>query len=99
MRVLFVDDEPFYFKLIAPAFKKSGYELEYARSGYEGLSKLATFSPDIVILDVRLPDLTGFQIIERLRRDPRFASIPVIFVSGQNELGDKLKAFELGADD
>ncbi|MBN1148814.1 MAG: response regulator [Anaerolineales bacterium] len=99
MRVLFVDDEPFYYKLITPAFKKSGYELEYARSGYEGLSRLATFNPDVVVLDVRLPDLTGFQIIERLRRDPRFASIPVIFVSGQNELGDKLKAFELGADD
>ncbi len=98
-RVLLVDDEVFYYKLIAPVIKKAGYELEYARNGKEGLAKLPTYNPDIIVLDLRLPDLTGFDILARIRRDPYFSNIPVIFVTGQNELNSKLKAFELGADD
>ena len=98
-RIFLIDDEPFYYKLISPVLKGAGYELDYARTGYEGLSKLQDFKADVIILDVRLPDLTGFQILERLRQDPRFSSTPVIFVTAQHELEDKLKAFELGADD
>lgn len=99
LRVLLIDDEPFYHKMIAPALKKAGYELKYARSGNEGLSSLRSFNPEIIILDLRLPDIDGFEIMAILRRDPRFSSTPVIFVSGQNELDNKLKAFEMGADD
>jgi pilus assembly protein CpaE len=99
IRVLLVDDEAFYYKLVAPVIKKAGYDLEYARNGNEGLTKLPIYNPDIIVLDLRLPDLTGFDILARIRRDPHFANIPVIFVTGQNELNSKLKAFELGADD
>ncbi|OGO35101.1 MAG: hypothetical protein A2W35_11465 [Chloroflexi bacterium RBG_16_57_11] len=99
IRVLLVDDEAFYYKLVAPVIKKAGYDLEYARNGNEGLTKLPIYNPDIVVLDLRLPDLTGFDILARIRRDPHFGSVPVIFVTGQNELNSKLKAFELGADD
>jgi pilus assembly protein CpaE len=99
IRVLLVDDEAFYYKLVAPVIKKAGYDLEYARNGNEGLTKLPIYNPDIIVLDLRLPDLTGFDILARIRRDPHFSNIPVIFVTGQNELNSKLKAFELGADD
>ncbi len=99
MKILLIDDEPFYAKMIRPAVEKAGYEIDYARSGNEGLANASINNPDIFILDVRMPDMTGFEVIKRLRRDPRFKSSPVIFVSGQGELGDKLKAFELGADD
>jgi pilus assembly protein CpaE len=99
LRVLMIDDEPFYYKMLLPGFKKAGYTLEYARTGGEGLLKLSAFNPDVIILDVRLPDLTGFDIIQRLRSHPVYSSVPVIFISGQNELNDKLKAFDLGADD
>jgi pilus assembly protein CpaE len=99
LRALLIDDEPFYYKMIAPALEKAGYELKYARSGNEGLSSLRSFNPDIIILDLRLPDIDGFEIMAILRRDPRFSNTPVIFVSGQNELDNKLKAFEMGADD
>jgi pilus assembly protein CpaE len=99
MRVLLIDDEPFYYKLISPVLNKAGYEVEYARSGTKGLEMIPTYNPDMIIVDLRLPDLDGFQIIQRLRRDPNFSHIPVVFITGETMLDEKLKAFELGADD
>lgn len=99
MRVLLIDDEQFYFKLIRNALKAANYELEYAKSSSEGLSKIASFAPEMLIVDLKLPETDGFQILERLRRDPKFSYIPVIVITSQDELSEKLKAFELGADD
>src|SRR5215216_6572390 len=99
MRVLLIDDEQFYFKLLGKALKEAEYELEYAKSGNEGLSKIPAFNPDMLIIDLKLPEMDGFQILERLRRDPKYSHIPVIVITGEDELSEKLKAFELGADD
>jgi pilus assembly protein CpaE len=99
LKVLLIDDEPIYNKMLQPIMERNQYELAYARSGSEGLVTVASFKPDVIILDVRMPDLSGFDLMLRLRSDPRYASIPVMFVTGQNQLDDKLKAFELGADD
>src|SRR5215207_7177116 len=99
MRVLLIDDEQFYFKLIRKALKEAEYELEYALSGNEGLGKIQAFNPDLRIVDLKLPDMDGFQILERLRRDAKFSHVPVIVITAQHELSEKLKAFELGADD
>ena len=98
-KVLFIDDEPIYYRMIVPIFKEQGFELRYAKTGIEGLAEVSTFLPDIIVTDVRLPDVSGYEIAERLRRDPRFKRIPIIFVTGQGDLKDKLKAFEMGADD
>ncbi len=98
-KVLFIDDEPVYYRMIVPGFKEQGFELRYAKSGVEGLAEVSTFIPDIIITDVRLPDVSGYEIAERLRRDPRYNRIPIVFVTGQGDLKDKLKAFEMGADD
>jgi pilus assembly protein CpaE len=99
MRVLLIDDEQFYFKLIQKKIKESEYELEYAKSSSEGLAKISSFDPELLIVDLMLPDMDGFQILERLRRDPKFGTIPVIVITAKDELDQKLKAFELGADD
>jgi len=99
MRVLLIDDEQFYFKLIRKTLKEAEYELEYAQSGNEGLSKIPAYNPELLIVDLKLPGMDGFQVLERLRRDPKFSHIPVIVITGQDELSEKLKAFELGADD
>ena len=99
MRVLLIDDEQFYFKLIRKALKEAEYELEYALSGSDGLGKIQAFNPDLLIVDLKLPDMDGFQILERLRRDTKFSHVPVIVITAQHELSEKLKAFELGADD
>ena len=98
-RVLLIDDEPVFYKMIERALKPQGYELEYARNGLDGLRSVATFNPDVIIIDVRLPDMDGFEVVQRLRRTTRFAHVPIIFLSSQVELSDKLKGFEVGADD
>jgi len=99
MRVLLIDDEQFYFKLIRKTLKEAEYDLEYAKTGSEGLSKIPTFDPDLVIVDLKLPEMDGFQILQRLRKDPKYSHMPVIVITAQDELSEKLKAFELGADD
>ena len=99
MRVLLIDDEPFYFKLLQKSLKEAEYKLEYAKSGSEGLSKIPSFEPELLVVDLKLPELDGFEILKRLRRDPKFSLIPVIVITSQDELSEKLKAFELGADD
>jgi len=99
MRVLLIDDEQFYFKMLQKSLKEAEYQLEYAKSGSEGLAKIPAFEPELLIVDLRLPELDGFEILKRLRRDPKFSYIPVIVITSQDELSEKLKAFELGADD
>lgn len=99
MRVLLIDDEQFYFKLIRGALKEADYDLEYAKSGREGLAKIPSVDPEMLIVDLKLPEIDGFEILERLRRDPKFSHTPVIVITSKDELSEKLKAFELGADD
>jgi pilus assembly protein CpaE len=99
MRVLLIDDEQFYFKLLQKALKEAEYKLEYAKSGNEGLAKIPAFEPEMLIVDLKLPEPDGFEILKRLRRDPKFSYIPVIVITSKDELSEKLKAFELGADD
>lgn len=99
MRVLLIDDEPFYYKLLNRPMKDAGHEFDYCKTGKEGLAKISATKPEVIIVDLRLPDISGHDILERLRRDSEFSNIPVIVITAKNELGDKLKAFELGADD
>ena len=99
MRVLLIDDEQFYLKLIQKKLKESDYELEYAKSGAEGLAKIASLDPGLLIIDLKMPEMDGFEILDRLRRDAKFSNIPVIVITAKDELSEKLKAFELGADD
>jgi len=98
-RVLLIDDEPIYYKMIVHALKPHGYEVEYARTGMDGLKTVPLYNPDVIITDVRLPDLSGYDVARRLRRDARFEGIPIIFLTSQADLSNKLKAFEVGADD
>jgi pilus assembly protein CpaE len=99
MRVFLIDDERMYYKLLNPVVKKAGHILGYASSGEEGLAKIAGFDPDVLILDIRLGDMTGFDVLERLKPDPHFSHVPVIFVTSYYELESKLRAFNLGAED
>lgn len=99
MRVLLIDDEQFYYKLLQKSLKEAEYQLEYAKSGNEGLAKIPSFEPEMLIVDLKLPELDGFEILKRLRRDPKFSYVPVIVITSHDELSDKLRAFDLGADD
>src|SRR5512146_570394 len=99
MRVLLVDDELYYFKLLEKPLKDAGHTLEYAKNGKEALAEISANGAEIIIMDLRLPDASGFEVLERLRRDQRFSHVPLIVITVDNDLNIKLKAFELGADD
>ena len=96
-RVLVVDDEPGITDLVAMVFRYEGLKVEVAHGGREALAIAAAFRPHLVVLDVMLPDLDGFEVLRRLSTD--HDRVPVIFLTARGELEDKLRGFTLGGDD
>ena len=98
-RVLVIDDDPGILNLVDTALNKRGYDVFTAANGTEGLNRIQDTKPDIVILDKVMPDIDGFEVARRLRREPDFAHVPIVILTGASQLGDKLDAFNAGADD
>ncbi|MDO8754774.1 MAG: response regulator [Anaerolineales bacterium] len=98
-RVLFVDDELINHQLVTHALQPLGFQISFAQNGTSGIAQARTLKPDILITDVMMPDINGYEVTRQLRRDPQFAGTPVLVLTAQSGLQDKLKAFEAGADD
>ncbi len=98
-KVLIVDDDPKMGKLLKLKLTKAGYETEYFSSGGEALAKIAQVKPHIIISDIQMPEMDGYEFCERLRQDPLTAAIPFIFLSGKTDTSDQLEGLRLGADD
>ncbi len=98
-RLLIIDDEKLYHKMVIHAVQSMDLEVETADDGETGLAAAKRNPPDVIICDVKMPRLSGNEVIQRLRRDPRFAQVPVLILTAKSELSDKLEAFEYGADD
>lgn len=98
-RILMVDDEPINHQLVAHALESLDAQLEFANDGNQGVAKARSTRPDLIITDVMMPDIDGYQLTRILRREPEFAGTPVLILTAQSGLQDKLKAFEAGADD
>jgi two-component system KDP operon response regulator KdpE len=95
-RVLVVDDEPQILRFLRPALEAAGYDVIEAGTGTEALRKATTTAPDIVILDLGLPDMDGKQVVARLRA---WSQIPVIILSARDRESEKIDALDCGADD
>ncbi|MGI9860209.1 response regulator [Moorella naiadis] len=95
-RVLIIDDEPPIRRLLKVALAAHGYDLAEATSGEEGLQQAAFLHPDLVILDLGLPDLDGLEVIKRLRE---WSQVPVIILTVREHEQDKIAALDAGADD
>jgi len=98
-KILSIDDEPLMRKMILAALKPLGYEVSTAENGLDGISQAQKVLPDLIITDVMMPDIKGYEVCRRLRRDPRFAQTPILMLTSQSELEEKLQGFEAGADD
>jgi two-component system, OmpR family, response regulator len=98
-RILVVDDEPSITDLLAMALRYEGMEVRVAHLGREALEAITTFRPHLVVLDVMLPDLSGFDVLERMARDRIGGRLPVLFLTARDTLDDKLRGFTLGGDD
>lgn len=97
--VLIVDDEPGGRETLEALLLREGYELLFAASGQEALEKAARHLPDLVLLDVMMPGMDGFEVCRRLRADARLADIPVILVTALDDRDSRLEGIEAGADD
>ncbi|HZP97025.1 MAG TPA: response regulator [Candidatus Limnocylindria bacterium] len=99
MRILFVDDEEQIRKLLAAYLGRQGYEVTLATDGYEALKAIRASAPDLVITDVMMPNMNGFELTRRLRADHRTARIPVLMLSARKEADDVLTGYSEGADE
>ena len=97
--ILIVEDEYAVARGIQYALQQEGYDVGVARSGEEGLEIATREAPDLVVLDVRLPGIDGFELCRALKGDERFKQIPFVFLTGQKGVELKVKGLELGADD
>ncbi|TDA70600.1 MAG: response regulator [Clostridia bacterium] len=95
-RVLIIDDETPIRRLLKVALEAHGYEVAGAASGRQGLQQAALLHPDLVILDLGLPDLDGLEVVKRLRE---WSRVPIIILSIREQEDDKIKALDAGADD
>jgi DNA-binding response OmpR family regulator len=98
-RVLVVDDEPDTVELIEFNLKNAGYDIVTADDGAEALRKARSTEPDLIILDVMLPELDGLQVCKLLRNDPATAKIPVLMLTAKAAEVDRILGLELGARD
>ncbi|HUC35716.1 MAG TPA: response regulator transcription factor [Acidimicrobiales bacterium] len=98
-RILVVDDEQSITDLLAMALRYEGMEVQVAHLGRQGLEAMTSFRPDLVVLDVMLPDLSGFDVLQRMSRDGIGGRMPVLFLTARDTLDDKLRGFTLGGDD
>jgi two-component system phosphate regulon response regulator PhoB len=97
--VLVVDDEPDLLELVRINLAQSGYTVETAASGSDALAALRRAPPDVMILDLMLPDLSGTELCARVRADQRLAALPIIMLTAKSEEIDRVVGLELGADD
>lgn len=98
-RILVIDDEPINHQLVSHALVSLQCELHFAENGKTGISQARTLKPEVIITDVMMPDINGYEVTRILRREPQFAATPILVLTAQSGLQDKLKSFEVGADD
>lgn len=97
--LLVVDDDPFIARLLEIELKAAGYEVRVASDGVQAMEAAQQRSPDLVLADVMMPNMDGFELTRRLRQDPRTAATSIIMLTARGLSADKLEGFAIGADD
>jgi DNA-binding response OmpR family regulator len=98
-KILIVDDDVDTLRLVGLMLQRQGYQIVAASSGHQALNMATTEKPDLIILDVMMPDLDGYEVTRQLRGSPATASIPIIMFTAKSQVDDKVTGFEVGADD
>lgn len=84
-RILIIDDDPIFSHIASLSLQKAGYEVACEKDGNQGMRKIEESPPDLIVLDVNLPGMSGFDILSRLKADARYADIPIIMVSALSQ--------------
>ena len=92
--ILIVDDNPNNLRVLSGMLEQAGYRVRPALSGEMALRSTAIVLPDIILLDIRMPEMDGYEVCRRLKSDPSTARIPVVFISALHDAEDKVNAFK-----
>ncbi len=98
-RVLIADDDPQSAELLEAYLGQTGYELRVAANGEQALQQVASWQPDLVLLDIMMPRISGFEVCKRLRADPATRSIAVLMITALDQPSDMERAVEAGTDE
>lgn len=98
-KILIVDDDVDTLRLVGLMLQRQGYQISAATNGQQGLSKAVEEIPDLILLDVMMPDMDGYEVTRQLRQNSLTAGIPILMFTAKTQLDDKVAGFEVGADD
>jgi len=98
-KILVVEDDLDVAEMLNAYFRVQGYEVFTVNWGEDGVRACQTVNPDLVVLDIRLPDIDGYEVAHRLRTDRRTQDVPIIFLTEKRDRADRLQGLEIGADD
>lgn len=98
-KILIIDDDVDTLRLVGLMLQRQGYQISAAANGEQGLEKAFEERPDVILLDVMMPDMDGYEVTRRLRKNPVSSSTPILLFTAKTQLDDKVAGFEAGADD
>src|SRR5512144_335372 len=98
-KILIIDDDLDTLRLVGLMLQRQGYQISAATNGTQGLAKAFEEKPNLVLLDVMMPDMDGYEVARRLRKNPTTAQTPILMFTAKTQLDDKVTGFEVGADD
>jgi signal transduction histidine kinase len=99
IKILIIDDQPSNLRFLSKILIAQGYQVKRAISGQLGLNAAMSSPPDLILLDIMMPEMDGYEVCQNLKNTEKTSSIPVIFLSGLDEIQDKIKAFQVGGID
>ena len=98
-QLLLVDADPRSVRVLEVSLRKSGFSVTTATDGVDAFSKIQFSAPDLILADTRLPRMDGFEFVKRLKENPELMSVPVVFLTSQRSIEDKIGGLELGVED
>src|SRR5215813_8877646 len=98
-KILIVDDDLDTLRLVGLMLQRQGYQISAASNGQQGLDKAFEENPDLILLDVMMPDMDGYEVSRRLRQNPSTVNTPILMFTAKSQLNDKVIGFEVGVND
>lgn len=98
-KILIIEDDPFLSEMYVAKFNQSGFKIEVAADGKRGLEKIKTSQPDLILLDIVLPKMDGFEILKEIKKDPQLKRIPIVLLTNLGQKNEVEKGLALGADE
>ncbi len=97
-KILVIDDEPEITEIVQTFLSEAGYQVLVENSSQEAVKKAKNFKPDVILLDIMMPGVDGYNICQQLKNDPEFANTPIIFLTGKDRGDDMGRSFKSGGD-